>query len=355
MFEQKIKITFLGNQGVGKTCIISRYIKNEFPENPNNIIVANYLEKIINKNDNHIKLDIWNSIGGEKFQNFGKNFYKDSNIVCFVYDITDFESFNNIKNVWYPQFQQNGDKNAILSIVGNKSDLYELEELDLEDEAKNFSKTIGANFMLISAKTGNGIEKLFDTLVDLYLIKKDTNKNNNQLNKKKINKKDNNINKLKNNNLDNNKKDNDINIKGDNNLDNNKKDNDINIIKDNNLDNNKIDNDINIIKDNNLDNDINILKENNIDDSINNFNLNNNKSLNINDYSINSYNDNDNNISNETYTINNNEFIIINNIDNIINNNNIINNEDNHNNNNNNNNNISRLGGTINKAKCLCF
>ena len=190
MFERKIKITFIGNQGVGKTCIISRYIYNEFPENPNNIVVANYLEKKIQKNNVNIKLDIWNSIGNEKFQDFGKYFYEDSNIICFVYDITDFESFNNIKNVWYPQFQQNGDKNAIIGIVGNKSDLYEIEIFELENEAKKFAENIGALFMIISAKTGNGIQKLFDNFVDLYLGLSNIKENKSKDNNKNINSKD---------------------------------------------------------------------------------------------------------------------------------------------------------------------
>ena len=169
MDEKKIKITLLGNTGVGKTCIISKFINDEFPENPNNVSIANYSEKTINRNKKDIKLDIWNSIGIKKFECFGKYFYKDSNIVCFVYDITNSESFIDIKNIWYPEFYKNGDKNTILGMVGNKSDLYENEVIDLYKEAKKFSEIIGAHFMIISAKTGNGIQKLFDTLVDLYL------------------------------------------------------------------------------------------------------------------------------------------------------------------------------------------
>ena len=346
MFERKIKITFIGNQGVGKTCIISRYIYNEFPENPNNIVVANYLEKKIQKNNVNIKLDIWNSIGNEKFQDFGKYFYEDSNIICFVYDITDFESFNNIKNVWYPQFQQNGDKNAIIGIVGNKSDLYEIEIFELENEAKKFAENIGALFMIISAKTGNGIQKLFDNFVDLYLGHSNIKENKYKDNDKNINNEDfiDNVNDNYNESdfiIENFCENNNINIIDDyikinKNTEkfNNKNDNINEINEDNNenLINNIKNDDINEINNNN---EILINNENN--GNINNI-INNNDSL------INNKNNNDIN------EINNNNDILVNNgnINDIINNNyNLINN--------NNNNNMNRQRNRGSKINCLCF
>lgn len=167
--EIKIKITFLGNQGVGKTSIISRYVYKKFHENSEQTMIANSLDKTINKHCKEIKLNIWNSIGQEKLCSYGKNFYKNSQLICFVYDITNEESFNSIKNVWYPQFKKDGVKNAILGVAGNKNDLYELQDLDFEEKAKKFADGIGALFMLISSKTGDGIEKLFDNFIDLYL------------------------------------------------------------------------------------------------------------------------------------------------------------------------------------------
>ena len=167
--EEGIKITLLGNPGVGKTCIISRYVEDTFNENNESTIGANYSEKIIKRGNKEIQLNIWDTAGQEKFHSLGKHFYKDSYIVCLVYDITNQESLDSLKNIWYPDLQKHGEQYTVLGVVGNKCDLYESDNLANEEQAKNFAKEIKATFMLTSAKTGDGIEKLFDTLTDIYL------------------------------------------------------------------------------------------------------------------------------------------------------------------------------------------
>jgi len=164
-----IKITLLGNPGVGKTCIISRYIDDVFEENNAPTIGANYSEKIIKKNGKEYELNIWDTAGQEKFHALGKHFYKEAYIVCLVYDITSQESLEQLKSIWYPDLLKYGEKYTILAVVGNKSDLYENDKLADENFAKNFAKEIGATFILTSAKSGEGIEKLFDTLTDRFL------------------------------------------------------------------------------------------------------------------------------------------------------------------------------------------
>ena len=163
-----IKITLLGNPGVGKTCIISRYIDDVFNENNASTIGANYSEKEIVKNGKTYHLDIWDTAGQEKFHSLGKHFYKDSYVVCLVYDIVNQESLDALKSVWYPDFQKYGEKYVVLAVVGNKSDLYE-SEVVAEEQAKAFAKEINATFMLTSAKNGDGIEKLFNVLTDKIL------------------------------------------------------------------------------------------------------------------------------------------------------------------------------------------
>ena len=164
-----IKITLLGNPGVGKTCIISRYIDDVFDENNSSTIGANYSEKVINKIGKEYELNIWDTAGQEKFHSLGKHFYKEAYVVCLVYDITSQDSLEQLKSIWYPALQKYGEKYTILAVVGNKSDLYEGDNLADENEAKKFAQEIGATFLLTSAKTGEGIEKLFDTLTDRFL------------------------------------------------------------------------------------------------------------------------------------------------------------------------------------------
>ena len=164
-----IKITLIGNSGVGKTSIINQYIDQTFDEANAATIGANYSEKVITKNNKEYELNIWDTAGQEKFHSVGKHFYKDAYIVCLVYDITSQDSLEQLETIWYPDIQKFGEKYTILAVVGNKSDLYENDNLADENQAKEFAQSINATFMLTSAKTGDGIEKLFDTLVDKFL------------------------------------------------------------------------------------------------------------------------------------------------------------------------------------------
>ena len=167
--DEGIKLTLLGDAGVGKTCIISRYVDDTFIDNNNSTIGANYSEKTIKKGNKDVQLNIWDTAGQEKFHSLGKHFYKDSYIVIFVYDITNQNSLENLKKIWYPDLQKYGEQYTILAVVGNKIDLYEKGHLADEAKAKAFAKEIKATFMLTSAKSGDGIEKLFETLTDIYL------------------------------------------------------------------------------------------------------------------------------------------------------------------------------------------
>ena len=164
-----IKITLIGNSGVGKTSIINQYIEQTFDEANAATIGANYSEKVITKNNKEYELNIWDTAGQEKFHSVGKHFYKDAYIVCLVYDITSQDSLEQLQTIWYPDIKKFGEKYTILAVVGNKSDLYENDNLADENQAKEFAQSINAIFMLTSAKTGDGIEKLFDTLVDKFL------------------------------------------------------------------------------------------------------------------------------------------------------------------------------------------
>ena len=148
---ESIKITLIGNSGVGKTCIISRYIDDVFDEANTPTIGANYSEKTINKNGKDYELNIWDTAGQEKFHSVGKHFYKDAYVVCLVYDITNQDSLEQLKTMWYPDVQKYGEKYTILAVVGNKCDLYEGDNLADENMAKEFARSIGATFMQTSA------------------------------------------------------------------------------------------------------------------------------------------------------------------------------------------------------------
>ncbi len=166
----KCKVIFVGDSSVGKSCIINRYINDSF-QNQVVTLGCNSLLKTITIDKYNIKFDIWDTAGMEKFRSLNAQFYKDANIVILVYEIINLNSFNSIKNYWYKDIIENSNKNIILGLIGNKSDLYLDKEEVSEAEARNYAKEINAIFKLTSALNGNGINELFEILAKEYIKK----------------------------------------------------------------------------------------------------------------------------------------------------------------------------------------
>ena len=162
------KLVFIGDSGVGKTCIISRFTQGIFENNVNSTRGASYSNKIIDVNGTPLSLDIWDTAGQETYKSLTKYFYKGAKMALLVYDITRKESFDNIKSFWYDQIKEFGDEGVILGIVGNKCDMYDDEAVP-EQEAREYAKNIGAIFQLTSAQNNSGINELFKNIGAKYL------------------------------------------------------------------------------------------------------------------------------------------------------------------------------------------
>ena len=165
--DEAIKIVLVGNSGVGKTCISQRYMNDSFTQQEGSTVGASYFQKILDLDGKTVRLDIWDTAGQEKYRAMGKMFYKEAYIVLFIYDITDEESFQDLKNVWYDELKKAGEKHVVLAVVGNKSDMF-LKEAVKEDDARKWANEIGAVFGLVSAKTGDCISLLFESVVRKY-------------------------------------------------------------------------------------------------------------------------------------------------------------------------------------------
>ncbi len=158
---ETIKLVLIGESGVGKTSIISRYTNNTFDPQVLTSSSAQFLTKTIELNkDTSIKFDIWDTAGQEKFKSLAKIFYKDAKVIILVYDITNKDSFESLKNFWYKEIMDNTISDVILAIVGNKADLYENEQVT-DDEGKAYAKEKNAIFKSTSALSNRGIDSLF--------------------------------------------------------------------------------------------------------------------------------------------------------------------------------------------------
>ena len=196
---KEIKVILLGDTGVGKTSIINRYINNKFDPDNDNTLSSSFSTKEVIKNDVLYRLNLWDTIGQEKYNAITNILIKGSNIIILVYSVDSFSSFENI-DFWYNSVKDilQEDK-YILAIVGNKSDLIKEDEAVVsEEEARNYAKGKNAFFKLISAKEDqDGIKSLLDillgellrlnyvTVTDSYVIKRSKHKDSEKGKKKK--------------------------------------------------------------------------------------------------------------------------------------------------------------------------
>ena len=164
------KVVLLGESGVGKTCIISRYVNNTYDEKSETTNGASYASKVIDLEQykQSLRFDIWDTAGQEKYRSLTKFFYKDAAIAVLVYDITRRESFEEVRKYWYEQLKTCGEKNIVIGLAGNKCDMFDKEAVT-EEEARSFANEIGAQFQLTSAFKNLGIEDLFRMVGCKYL------------------------------------------------------------------------------------------------------------------------------------------------------------------------------------------
>ena len=107
------KVILVGESGVGKTCLIVRFINNVFFEGSPSTTGANYASKVLEFKEykNSLQYDIWDTAGEERYRGLAKIFYKDAAIAILVYDINKRKTFEEIKNYWYKQIKDNSSSN----------------------------------------------------------------------------------------------------------------------------------------------------------------------------------------------------------------------------------------------------
>ena len=146
VYDKSIKIILLGDSGVGKTSLLNCLEPNDIDLNQKKTISLEYFNYIIKANNNIIRMQIWDTVGHEKFNSIISNYYKTTDVAIFMYSIDNIESFNNINN-WFDELNDKGNNDnnikTIKILLGNKNDLekerkvtYEMGE-KLKNE-KNF-------------------------------------------------------------------------------------------------------------------------------------------------------------------------------------------------------------------------
>ena len=166
--EINIKLILLGESAVGKTSIINRYVEDSFSNDIISSSSMTYSRKRLTINKQNIILNIWDTVGQEKFKSLSKLFFNDTKIVVLVYSITEKDTFIKL-DYWLKTFQETIGDDVVLGVAGNKSDLF-FQQTVSEEEGAKYAEKIGAIFSEISAKENKkGLDKFIEQLVTEYI------------------------------------------------------------------------------------------------------------------------------------------------------------------------------------------
>jgi Ras-related protein Rab-11A len=162
-YEMMVKVIIIGDSSVGKTNIMSKYLKNQFLENSKATVGVEFGSKLFTINGHNIKAQIWDTAGQEKYKAITGAYYKGSKGAFVVYDITRKETFESVEK-WINDLKVAGDSKLTILLIGNKCDLEDRRQVS-KDQGEEKAKSFGCAFMETSAFSGDNISKAFETMI----------------------------------------------------------------------------------------------------------------------------------------------------------------------------------------------
>ena len=160
------KVLLLGDSTVGKTCFLLRYCDKTFEDAHLTTVGLDYrLKSMVLKNGKNVKLQIWDTAGQDRFRAITKNYYKGANGIILIYDVTNLQSYENVKN-WIAQIKESANQNVIIYLVGNKIDIKEEDRCVKTEDGKKLAEEFKLPFFESSAKIGININEIFEQIVE---------------------------------------------------------------------------------------------------------------------------------------------------------------------------------------------
>jgi len=158
-YDHLFKLLLIGDSGVGKSCLLLRFADDSYTESYISTIGVDFKIRTLNLDGKTIKLQIWDTAGQERFRTITSSYYRGAHGIIIVYDVTDMDSFNNVKT-WLSEIDKYASENVNKLLVGNKSDLVVKKVVDT-GMAKEFADSLGIPFLETSAKNSTNVEEAF--------------------------------------------------------------------------------------------------------------------------------------------------------------------------------------------------
>ncbi|CAI4233169.1 unnamed protein product [Auanema sp. JU1783] len=175
---KKFKLVFLGEQSVGKTSLITRFMYDSFDNTYQATIGIDFLSKTMYLEDRTVRLQLWDTAGQERFRSLIPSYIRDSTVAVVVYDITNSNSFHQTSK-WIDDVRTERGSDVIIMLVGNKTDLSDKRQVTT-DEGERKAKELNVMFIETSAKAGYNVKQLFRRIAGALpgIIKEDERHDN---------------------------------------------------------------------------------------------------------------------------------------------------------------------------------
>jgi small GTP-binding protein len=153
------KLVLLGDSAVGKSCLVVRFVRDEFFDFQEPTIGAAFLTQTVGIDDVTVKFEIWDTAGQERYRSLAPMYYRGAAAAIVVFDITKKDSFNGAKS-WVKELQRRGDPNVVIALAGNKADMESKRKVQTE-EAQQYAQENDIIYLETSAKTALNVRNLF--------------------------------------------------------------------------------------------------------------------------------------------------------------------------------------------------
>ncbi|KAK9754741.1 Ras family [Popillia japonica] len=168
-YDYLFKVVLIGDSGVGKSNLLSRFTRNEFNLESKSTIGVEFATRSIQVDGKTIKAQIWDTAGQERYRAITAAYYRGAVGALLVYDIAKHLTYENVER-WLRELRDHADQNIVIMLVGNKSDLRHLRAV-LTDEAKAFAERNGLSFIETSALDSTNVDNAFQNiLTEIYRI-----------------------------------------------------------------------------------------------------------------------------------------------------------------------------------------